>query len=138
MVRTKTTRTAIVAQRIIIFTLRADVLNLTALAPMFIFGIQNDRYTHNAVIMTRKKTNSTQYLGFVSKGTWFRIIKQASLSHWVAEYNLKVSGVNYQKPRSPSKQHPNIYYNASFLSNASYFKKIPVNIVYNYSRLNCT
>jgi len=42
----------------------------------------------------------------------FRIIKQASLSHWVAEYNLtflKVSSVNYQKPRSPSKQHPIIF-----------------------------
>jgi len=106
MVRTKTTRTAIVAQRIIIFTLRADVLNLTALAPMFIFGIQNDRYTHNAVIMTRKKTNSTQYLGFVSKGTWFRIIKQASLSHWVTDYNLKVSSINYQKPQVPFDTTP--------------------------------
>jgi len=40
------------------------------------------------------------------RGPGFHIIKQASLSHWVAEYNLKVSSVNYQKPRSPSKQHP--------------------------------
>jgi len=51
-----------------------------------------------------------QFSGVVLKGTWFRIIKQASLSQWVAEYNLKVSIFNYQKPRSPSKQHPNFLY----------------------------
>jgi len=28
------------------------------------------------------------------RGPGFRNIKQASLSHWVAEYNLKVSSVN--------------------------------------------
>jgi len=49
------------------------------------------------------------FMGVVSKRTWFRIIKQASLSHRVAEYNLKVSSANYQKPMSPLKQHPMMY-----------------------------
>jgi len=52
------------------------------------------------------KTSPQNSMGVVSKGTWFRIIKQASLSQWVVEYNLKVSIFNYQNPRSPSKQHP--------------------------------
>jgi len=64
------------------------------------------------VLTSRKIYGGGGILGVVSKGTWVSyIIKQASLLHWVAEYNLKVSSVNYQKPRSPSKQHPAFLYN---------------------------
>jgi len=82
--------------------------NLLILCPGTLREIEGKR--GGSVLWGREgevEVNSDTRFGVLfRRGPGFCIIKQASLSHWVPEYNLKVSSVNYQKPRSPSKQHP--------------------------------